>query len=356
RILIVLIITLLLAQLFWTQDNDPVHTVKITEVEEESDQTISRENGDGFLEVELSSEKITEYKWWNLISQMDGDYQPDVIIAEGVFSRNRMGELRSGVSAEVQWINQETSDRKSIKTWNSGEDLTSSFMGEKVSNGVQYSVQELADIEILESGDVIIDADTIQFSGSVRMVIHENVPNSIQEGLGYTANYWNIDHEVGAVDGLMSVEMGDENWVLQRSESEESEQEWIEANRLTSIGMNVGVNNQEEGFDEVFLKTRSSNLPLFGKIDPYTFLVNGNVERDLESWFYAGVGHQIFKDILGIDEMISPTISDQERTMNTREASIPYRGTESKSVRLWLLGLLLVLWLTERKMAPARGM
>lgn len=355
RILIVLIITLLLAQLLWNQENDPVNTVLITEVEEESDQREINERKDGILEIELSSEEITKYKWWNLISQLDGDYQPDVIIAEGEFNRNQMGNVHREVYAEVQWIERESIDGKRSKSWSSGE-ILSAFVAERVNGGVRYSVQELIDTEILDSNEVIIDADTVKFSGQIRMVIDENAPTSIQDGLRYTADHWNIEHQIGSVDGLMSIEMGEENWILQKSEKVGDQQERIEANRVTSVGMNVRIDDQTATFDDVILKTRTSNSPVFGKVDPHTFLVNGNVDVELESWFYAGVGHQMFKEIMEIDEVISPTISEQERVMNTREASLPYRGTEPKSAHLWLLGLLLVLWLTERTMAPARGM
>lgn len=353
RILIVLTITLLLAQLFWTHENDPIHTVLITEVE--GDQMETRENENGILNIELSSEKISEYKWWNLISQMDGDYQPNLIIAEGTFSRSRMGNVRQGVSAEVQWVEKESGISR-LKTWSSGDEVLSSFVAERGNGGLQFTIQEFTGAEIIDSGEAVIDADTVQFSGQLRMLIDENTPASIQEGLIYTANHWNIEYQVGSVDGLMSIEMGGEYWVLQRSKSEGGYSEWIEANRVTSIGMNIRLNEHAENFDDVFLRTRSSNTPVFGKIDPFTFLVNGSVEEELERWFYAGVGHQILKNILEVDEVISPVISNKERTMNVREASLPYRDENLVSARLWLLGLLLIFWLIERTIAPARGM
>ena len=86
-------------------------------------------------------------------------------------------------------------------------------------------------------------------------------------------------------------------------------------------------------------------------------IINGIVEKELQSWIYAGIAQQLMTEAFEADEFLTPELSETQRdpaSVTSRERGS--NPTEQRSARLWLTGLLAFCWLTERWMAPGRGM
>lgn len=355
RILLICFIVLLLTNLLVLKEQPQMESVVITETDSSDPQEQSQ---DGILQIEIPANEVGHTGWWNIIEQVEADYQPNMIHVTGKFTQDRFKGKRPSFRSDITWEENETETEASSAAWQSGTEIYSALIQRNDSLGIQHSIEQFLEPVILDNSRVVLLKDTLDFKGSLIMIINQEIPEQIQNGLEFSAHYWNAEVEYDAMESqvLCTVISGDQKFALQNHQSADGPVDVVEAAPETGVKISISALNTTSIPNlNLILKTRKSQIPVLWFSDDQSLQVNGNVSDEMAAWFYAGVGHKLIQRSLGIDHFLSPVMPEEQRIL--RQTQHQSAGTTAReSIRIWFLIFLFLTWAAERFLAPRRGM
>lgn len=354
RMLLVCLIVLLLTDLLILNEKPEVDSVIITETNRLGWQ---QRFLDGNLEIDVPSSQVESIGWWNMVEQADANHQPNVIYVNGGLTQNRFLGSRPDLDADVEWNGIETESEKISVIWQSETFGYSGFLQRKDSLGVHHSVEQTSEPEILNNLQAVIRQDTVAYTGNLQIFINPDIPQQIQNGLEYAAEFWNADIEYRNQPQqiLCTVLTGTRQFVLRNESNPGGISDVLETGPQTGVEIEVTeLDSSIKSSPNTIIKTKNGTLALWFR-DDQTLQVNGVISDEMAAWFYAGVGHQLMQKSLDIDQFLNPEMPEQQKQIRQTEQQLATIANRT-SARSWLLILLLILWASERFMAPRRGM
>ncbi|MEX0609715.1 MAG: BatA domain-containing protein [Balneolaceae bacterium] len=343
RGLMVLVVTALLVGLFWESDKQFVEEIWVQEVEESGTKTAAVSDS---KVIEIPSHEIREKGWWNFLAQVDHQFQPERIRVEGDFSTNNFHGIRPKISAEIEWVKNDSESRNEIKSpiWKSESDELLTFAQHKNAQGIFTNVEAVTE-----------NSDSLEIPISAKLIINSANSEEINFGLKYAADYWQIKSEEQNIEEIARVESGDKVWALKIQKSENGETGFVGSNPITGISFQVMNADSANGIRNPILRNRNSENPVFFEASEIIFVVNGEIGKEFQSWIFAGLGSYLIQNSLGIDVFLAPDMPEHQREFVSASKETANQK-QRKSAGLWLFSLLLILWITERWLAPRRGM
>lgn len=348
RIGIITTIAALLTGIFLKVEKPIISQIQLIQTDAHSSEEEIEENGS--LKKEVSQKEVASIGWWNIISQVEHDFNPQQVIVKGDFNLENFNKERVANSIVLDWIpSQEMIQNEYISEPWKGED-GSIFQFVQTSSETGFESR----IESVSSAADTSDLDEVKIS------INDQLHKRIKDGIIYTANRWNFVIEEEQLSDVVRIEVNDNVWLLKHFQEEDGGEGFIAANAISGISFKSRNMNLSPSLDTIFLKGRTNEIPFFGKKDNQTFIVNGHIEEELESWVYAGITNQMILDVLEVEEgFLSPQIPESQRELSlttSGSGSEKRNQAEQKDGRAGLLGILLLLWIIERWLAPKKGM
>lgn len=341
RIGIVILVMLLLAELFWQKELEPIQRISIQEVKD-GEQTWT--NGEsGITTLQIPTENINRHGWWNILQQVEHEYLPEYVTVDGDFTQDRFKGNRPSSTASVSWnrVDSLQLKQKTLATWLGKNEKGKSLTQLKTENEVVTCVVDL-------EGEETLSAEVIT------LVTNSENAESINTGLRYAAEMLSIPVEERVIPNIAQVEIGESILNLVGSISKNGIQERVEPNSWTGVSFNISDLDTQKVFVESFIETESEK-PFFGLNSAGDFIINGQVEPELVSWVYAGIGRALLQHSLKVGESLYPVMEENQLMVNKSTGAIR-SAVQPHSARNWLFGLLLLFWAVERMIAPRRGM
>ncbi|MEX0719596.1 MAG: BatA domain-containing protein [Balneolaceae bacterium] len=344
RVLMVLVITALLAGIFWETEKDSMDELWVYEVEKTGNPK-AEEKGNS---IEIPSLEINEKGWWNILAQLDHQFQPKNMIVEGNFSAKNFQGERPEISAQVEWVNSDslTLNEKQLAIWKSGMETNYRFFQYKSKPGVFSEV---------EAVDEVVPENSLQQLKSIRLILNTNNSEEINTGLKYAADYWNITAEERQLEEIARIESGGQTWILKSQRFEDGPTDFADPNDISGISFHVTDMDTSVEFMDPILTGNLVNFPILYEEQKDVLVINGEIEQEIKSWVYAGVGSYLIQQSLEIMEFLSPEIISEQREVISASGENK-EAKERKSAGFWLFMLLALLWVLERWLAPKRGM
>jgi len=188
----------------------------------------------------------------------------------------------------------------------------------------------------------------------ITLILNSENAESINTGLKYAAEMLSIPVKKRDLPNIAQVEIGESIIKVFQVVSENGLQERVKPNSWTGISFNITGLDTQQVFVESFLETESGTTFL-GLNTTGEFIINGQVEPELVSWVYAGIGNTLLLHGLKVEDSLYPTMEENQLVIN-ESSSVNQSALQSHSARNWLFGLLLLFWAIERMIAPRRGM
>lgn len=345
RMALVALVILLLADLFWRSEPEIKESITIKEVNSEETGQTEDENGNPVME--FSSEEIEDVGWWNVVAQADYDHHPEKIVVQGDLSENRFHSIRPEIKAGIEWQQNDSLviPEKKLATWMGSDGESKVLIQRRTAVGISTNIETPQ-----EEPEQVMDG--------IRLILNSENSEAINRGLSYAAAFWEIESEEQEIAERAQLIVGDESRItLSQQVSDSGINDLIEANPWSGISFQV--TDMDTGLVAVHstLYSRNKQAPFLFEDEAGNLVVNGNPERSLESWIFAGLGNQLILKGLNVEENLWPLMDEAQRNpVFTSESRTPEIPEEQRSARLWLVGLLAVLWLLERWLAPKRGM
>lgn len=349
RLLIVLLIALLLAGLFLEEEIEGVERVIISE-------TSTGELEVGEMEdvtslVMIATKEVEKKGWWNVLEQIEHRQHPERITMRGDFSEANFIGTRPITNIVVNW---EPSDslytgEVTLAVWQSADKQYRGLIQRRTDTGIQTFVEEIAPSAIQNK--------EVEVIGEPRLMLNSENEGAINLGLEYAADGLGIEVEEQPLTELARLELGEKIFRLVQKIEEFGVEDIVEANSMFGISLFVKEMRTDVQPHKDIVATRNGHIPFIYIDNDGNMAINGSVKKELQSWVYAGIAHQFMIEAFGVDKFLTPELIATQRDpvpITTRErGQIP---TEQRSARLWLMGLLAICWLTERWLAPGRGM
>lgn len=348
RIFLVLIVVLLLADLFLETEKRQVDTVKLVETEEETSETWI---GDTVLEMRVKAETVDSLGWWNLAEQADHDRRPGGIIVNGDFSLNRFKGDRPVLHAEDEWTETDRTRNKMYRSrsWTGPDNEMRTFV-QRVENGNVISG--------IETGTGSGQYTENSFSGKIDLLINESLAPEKRKGIEIVANQWGADISTVSADErtLAVAGFGGRQVVLKRPGSDHDKPDVLMPGSITGVGMEITLKDTTAESHRVLLRATQTGVPVLWQSAGDELMINAEPPRDMASWFYAGLTHQLLKEAAGVENDLSPGISASQRSVIRSERIDEPGNRHRNSASGWLFLILLIGWATERFLAARRGM
>lgn len=347
RIIMVILVTLLLAGLFWQGEKEVYNSIRVLETDGEYRENLDGEN---ILEIEIPTEMIETAGWWNILKQVEADFNPELIVVNGNLETNHFKGARPRLSADIEWVLTELPDEVQSVTWETEIGAFRALVQKRTGQTASWEILPLAGPEPMN--------EAVQHYGFVKMTVQTGLPESIQTGLEYTAGLWNIDMETGELPGSQIAEIENDinTVVLQHLYSQNDVVDVIKPVEITGIEIEI---SKPDTFAIAFrplLEGRDYGIPILWFSDQNTLIINGTSDSDSAPWLFAGISHQLIKKSLSIKRFSSPVLPDEQREIVKADEPTMAGTTPKKSLRTLLLIALLLFWAAERYFAPARGM
>ena len=354
RTLIVLIITLLLAQLFIISEKESTETIHI--VEEGLGTEVNPQAHNAF-ELQFSSSEIDQIGWWKLIEQAEHDYRPGSIIITGSAESHRFKGTKPEIFAHVNWNTESLSAQRAEAIWKTNNDNLSAYIHERNDNGISSQIRPVTDLQREPNNRGILFGDTLQIFEPIRLVINSEMESRISEGLDFFAESWNLslNREVLDDEIIATVYTGGNRFDFFNHKAENRRTETLPANPITGISFQISQADTVPRPANLLLESLN-NIPVLWIDSNQNLHLNGEVTPDLQSWIFAAAGHQWLKNILGIENRFQPEMTREQRMVKTLSEPLSAGMMEKRSARSILLILLVLLWGAERFTASKRGM
>ena len=354
RMLLIFVLALLLAELFWVKEKESVETVYISESENSGTAELERDNSP---EIFTTPETTDQAGWWNLVKQAEHDYRPNSIIVTGSFSQNRFKGARPELFADITWNNVPLPRNRAEAAWQIENGDEAAYVQERNSRGVKSKIQTASNIELLSVDRVQHNGDTLRILDPMRFTINSELDTRIITGLEFTAETWSftVDYEPLGESVIGQISAGEESFEFSHQKDSNGPSVVVSTNPLT--GIQFPVNHVDSTYNPSHILIESDNhIPVLWIQDEHHLHLNGEIPSELRSWIFAAASHQWVKNILGINIPLLPEMMDEQRQVN-RVSTPSFAGSmENKSLRSLLFLLLILLWGTERVVAPNRGM
>lgn len=312
RVLIVLLIVLLLAGLFIPRESEKMETIKIIETSGEYSEVLT---DTGILELNIPGRRIDEIGWWRIFEQIEYEYRPDVILAEGGTGLNRFSGKRPGLNAMVEWTG-ETSP--------ADPDMSST--------------------------------EPVDF----RLTVRENLEDNRKQGFRFTADLWDANYlEETLRENLLAVlHKGEEEFELLEIERESENADYLGAGPVTGVRISVNLFDDSIKVPNAILYSAVNRVPVLWE-DPENnqrLWLNSEPETVLSAWFYSAAAQQLFKMAGASVSADFPELTNRQRYPLERTETMVSGMKEKSSAVTWLFILLLICWAAERSIAPKREM
>ncbi|MGM0460363.1 MAG: BatA domain-containing protein [Bacteroidota bacterium] len=341
RIGLIVLVALLLTGLFFEGEKEPLQSVKITETNAEySEEWI----GDGILEISVPTERIDRVGWWKLLEQVDYDYRPGLMIVEGDLNVDRFRGNVPELYADLEWIERDLQEEFWQASWLNLDDSQSGYVQRRYGKGV---VNRIEDVQ-----DTPSDSETLQ------LFIRSDADPAIRRGFEDVSTLWKIELTDDDLpeNQIAIARFGDREIVLNRTATGENSMHRVMPG--PQFGVNIPVTVMEDSIEVLnpMVQTELTHIPVFWMEGKDELVLNAEPATGFTQWFYAGVAHQLLKTAAGIDETITPEITEELRTALTAEEVSTAGLVERKSASTWLFLLLLLMWTAERILSQRRDM
>lgn len=339
RIMLIVLISLLLAGLFFDSDPPEFSSVKITEYE--SAVTQSNEN-DSVLELLVSPDRIDRLGWFRLIEQAEYDYNPGLIVVTGRLTADRFTGQLPDLSADVEWVAADLPDIFQGESWRGAENNLFSYIQTRADSLVVSKIERADEEAVGSMPDRLV------------LTINSNMGSTQKTGFKQAAGLWNI----GIIEAnlptsrIAEVQYGDRQIGLDGANLQKPVKEYLMAGPDFGIQlpMSIGDSVQTERM------SYRSDLKVIRNTDELNFQLTGVPDASYSQWFYTGVAHQLLKIAVVIDDDLHPELAREQRQPLVREQSLRAGITEKESAAPLLLMLILLVWAGERALSIRRGM
>ncbi|MDZ7807560.1 MAG: hypothetical protein U5K71_10640 [Gracilimonas sp.] len=115
----------------------------------------------------------------------------------------------------------------------------------------------------------------------------------------YSAERWGIEWEEQPLVEATRLVAGDESISLVQNIDQNGEKGRVGTTQLFGIPFSVSEMSIVESFEQVIVNSSVQDHPFIYKDEEGNLVINGRVEKELESWIFAGIGHQLIKEALG---------------------------------------------------------
>lgn len=312
RIIIILLIVLILAGLFFPKESEKTHTVKITETTGESSKILA---DSGILELNIPGKRIDEIGWWRIFEQVEYDYRPDIIIVSGGTGLNRFAGNRPQLNATVEWTD--------------------------------------------ESGPPEPKADNTEVL-EFRLTVRENLESTRKQGFRFTAELWDAEFSEEPLAGnlLAVLHAGDEEYHLVEIESDSEKADYLWPGPVTGVRISLNLFDDTQTAPNVILFSGGNRVPVIwvDADNDQRLWLNAEPESELAAWFYSATAHHLFRLAVGPESAVFPQLTNRQRYPLELTEAIRTGLREKTSAVTWLFILLLICWAAERKLAPQREM
>ena len=349
RMALVTLLTVLLAGLFFEDEIKKVEYVIISEISNGEMTSVKLE--EETHSVLVSSKEIEQKGWWNIIEQVEYLQQPDRIRVRGDFSEVNFKGARPTSNTMITWEASDSlyTDEQILTAWQFGNDRYQALIQRRTEAGIQTIVEEVNYSEIQNNEVKVLEEP--------KFIISSENDELVNLGLKFTADSWKIEVEEQPLTELAQLQLGEKIFHLNQAKEESGSEGIVESNSTFGLPISVkGLKTDIDSMKEIMI-TQDEHIPFIYIDSDSSFVVNGSVDDELQSWVYAGIANRFLVEVIGIDELLTPTLIDAQRNpavgMSSVNTPIP---KEKRSARLWLLSLLVLCWLTERWLAPSRGM
>lgn len=348
RMLLVILVVLLLTGLFWKEEAERVEHIILAENPGiKLPQTEEDEN----LIYTVSSEEVDRKGWWNILEQIEYEYQPERLTVRGEFSKERFKGARPNLNMDINWqtVDSLQIQQKILAAWQINEAWYRKLMHQRTEAGTEIFIED-SPLSTIEDED-------IKIIETPRLLINSQDQKEIKIGLIYAAERWGIEWIEQPLAETARMMAGEESTSLVQYIDPNGVTARVGVNQNFGISFSVQKMGVVESYEQVLVSSIEQDLPFLYTHEEGNFVINGRVEKELESWIFAGVGHQLITEAFGIREYLSPEMMLSQRNieLKTSEENIP-NPKRQRTARSWLFGLLAICWLTERWMAPGRGM
>lgn len=349
RIIMVVLLALLLAGLFLEEEVNGVERVIISETSTAG--SVQEEVEGGTLSVSVSSEEIGQKGWWNVLEQLEYLKQPERITIRGDLSEVNFRGPRPVSNAEVNWepVDSLYTNELILAAWQSADEQYRALIQRRTDAGIESVIEEMALSEVQNN--------EVEVTEEPRLILNPVNNEAINLGLEFVAAGWGLEMEEQPMTELARLELGEEIFRLAQEMDEQGVEGLLEANSMFGISLTVKEMRADVQPQKEIVVTRNEHIPFIYMDSEGSMVVNGTVEKELQSWIYAGIAQRFLTEAFGVNEFLAPELIEAQRdpaSFTSRERRAD--STEQRSARLWLMGLLALCWLTERWLAPRRGM
>lgn len=348
RMLLVMLVVLLIAGLFWDEEAERVgHLIVAENPGMEQPQT----EADGDLIYTVSSEEIDRKGWWNILEQIEYEDQPERVTVRGEFTEERFKGTRPRLNMNINWqaVDSLQTEQKILAAWQLNEGEYRRLIHQRTEAGVEIFIED--------SPLSTIDDEEIKIIEIPRLLIHSQNEEEIKNGLRYAAERWGIEWTEQPLAETARLVSGEESTSIIQNTDTNGVTARVGVNQHFGVLFSVMKMGAADSHEKVIVSSIEQDLPFLYTDEEGDLVINGRVQKELESWIFAGVGYQLISEAFGIVDKLSPEMMLSQRNIErmTSEENIP-DPKQQRSASLWLVGLLAVCWLTERWMAPGRGM
>ena len=339
RIVLILLISLLLAGLFFDSDPPEFSSVKITE--SEAGMTQSNEN-ENVLELQVPSERIDRLGWFHLVEQVAHDYNPDLILADGGLTADRFTGKLPELSADVEWVAADLPDTLKGGSWRGADNSLYSFIQTRTDSLIQSKIEPADEESVENEPDVLA------------LTINSKLDSAQKTGFEQVAGLWRIEMtEADMSPGrIAEVQYGDRDINLTRGNFETLFQDYLIPGPHFGIQLPVSVR------DSMYADRINMSLKDIGiyHLNDGQFQLTAVPDESYAEWFFAGVAHQLLKAAVEIDDEFHPELASDQRQPLVREQPLKAGMAEKETANPYLLVLILLIWAGERVLSNRRGM
>jgi hypothetical protein len=342
RVLLILLISLLLAGLFFDGDPPQFSSVKISE----SDSAVTQTNeNEDVLELQISPERIDRLGWFRLVEQVNYDYNPGLILVEGKLTANRLKGPVPKLAADMQWNPTNLPEQTYLGSWVGLNDTVYRYEIIRSESGTESSYTPA---DVVES----------DYPGFLKITIAKDATNAIKDGFRLSTSLWNVNQEEGVLsEGIIAVvQYGDTDFTLMETDVQKAASGYLSAGPEFGIRLPVIL---LDSLNAVRTSSRLNNLSDEGVLrfdSDEKIQLTADPEPAYGEWFYAGVANQLLKHAVRIDEIDVLEIDEIQVQPEIIEDAARAGWVEKESASLVLLFLILLVWAGERILSNRRGM
>ena len=339
RILMILLITLLLAGLFLNDEPQQFNSVKLTE--SETGVAEARENSD-VPELLIPSDRIDRLGWFRLLEQVEYDYRPGLIVVEGRLTANRFKGHLPELRADVDWAASDLQEMVKSSSWTGTETSAVSYIQRRSDMLTQNR------IEPADSAGTANELDVLE------LIINSNADDSQKAGFARIAALWEVEMKEAEfpAEQLAIARYGDDEVRLNQARFDNTTKDYLQPGPHFGIELPV---TARDSVQREWKQNRLMNDVITAK-STGEFQLMAVPEAPVAQWFYLGVANQLLKAAVGVDEVLEPEITEDQRRPVLNSNPIKAGWVSKQSATPFLLFMLLLVWAGERVLSNRRGM